>query len=147
MPSIQSLNGIDSKTVENWIQGWSVTREVSPPIPYKSGFKVNVGWPKQLVRYVFPRLEDDFFDLANTIYSPWHFLKVCASPTELIQHIPSRWKIQTPRFLMTCYEPMALSKKALPETYTLLEVNEDPIRIAKVVTEREEVAAIGRIVL
>ncbi|HFK5543953.1 TPA: hypothetical protein ACG0AR_000797 [Elizabethkingia anophelis] len=39
--------------IEKWLNGWSVSREVSLPVRYKSGFKVDVGWEEQKCRYVF----------------------------------------------------------------------------------------------
>lgn len=136
----------DPYVVETWIKGWALAREVSPPVKEKEGFRVDVGWPQQVVRYVFPHLTDHFQQLANTISAPWHFLKVCAPPETVQSLLPPRWTIQPVGFMMTCVKPMTSSKTRLPKGY-VLEMEEGlPVTVAKVLADDGAVAAIGRIV-
>ena len=74
---------ISAELIEKWLNGWSVSRGVSLPVKYKSGFKIEVGWEEQKSRYVFPFLNKDLIDLAESIEEPWVFLKVCAPATNL----------------------------------------------------------------
>ncbi len=61
-----------------------LVREISFPVEYKSGFNVFVGDEKQKERYVFPELNDDFFQLAQSIDEPWVYLKVSTSPDQFM---------------------------------------------------------------
>lgn len=136
----------DPQIVETWVKGWSIAREAAPPIKTKGGYRVDVGWPHQLVRYVFPRASKAFQHLADTIVEPRHFLKVCAPPSAVRPLLPNRWVIQPTGFMMTCFAPMATTNTSLPEGYTLEFKTDQPVLIVRVISENGDVAAIGRIV-
>lgn len=116
------------------------------PVKSGSGFRVEVGWPGQKARYVFPNLTNEFTDLANTIIEPWVFLKVCAPPDAIKNILPSAWVLQPPGFMMTCFTPMSPCKRGLADEYKLEVKNEVPVSIAKVLTINGDTAAIGRLV-
>ncbi|WP_228459031.1 hypothetical protein [Chryseobacterium bernardetii] len=73
-----------TEIVKSWLKGWCLSREISFPVEYKSGFNVFVGDEKQKERYVFPELNDDFFQLAQSIDEPWVYLKVSTSPDQFM---------------------------------------------------------------
>jgi len=137
---------IDPSIVEKWLRGWSLSRGLPLPAKSDSGFRVDVGWPEQKTRYVFPGFTNEFIDLANTITEPRVFLKVCAPPGVIKNRIPSRWVIQPPGFMMTCFKTMSSPKSALPDGYVLEVRNEAPVSLAKVLTTNGDIAAIGRLV-
>lgn len=138
---------MDQHIVEKWLKGWSLSRELPLPVKYGSGFRVDVGWPQQKARYVFPDFNHEITDLANTIVEPWIFLKVCAPPEVFKSILPSPWVIQPPGFMMTCSRPMLSKKIDLADGY-ILEVKEEmPVAIAKVLTNSGDIAAIGRLIL
>lgn len=64
----------DQQIVAAWIKGWILARETAPPVPYKDGFRVDVGWPQQAARYVFASMSPAISELARTIADPWIFL-------------------------------------------------------------------------
>src|SRR5690349_2649449 len=100
---------MDPNIVEKWLKGWSLSRDLPLPAKYGSGFRVEVGWPQQKARYVFPNFTHEITDLANAITEPWTFLKVCGPPDAFKDLLPTRWVMQPPAFMMTCFKPM-LSK-------------------------------------
>jgi GNAT superfamily N-acetyltransferase len=136
----------DPLIVEAWTKGWSLARGVKPPVRYEEGFRVEVGWPEQAVRYVFPRITDAFLQLAETIHEPWHFLKVCAPPETVSAVLPSRWELQQTRFMMTCFTPMPEVSGIQGDKYATDMREEEGVTIASILSEDGEVAAIGRIV-
>lgn len=137
----------DPLIVETWVRGWTVARETPPPVKDRGGLRVDVGWPRQRVRYVFPHLVEGLRPLADAISEPWVFLKACASPEGMRALLPSRWVIQPLGFMMTCSGPMTAAETALPEGYSL-DLQEEPrVPVARVLTAGGEVAAIGRIAL
>ncbi|MCW3466626.1 GNAT family N-acetyltransferase [Chitinophaga nivalis] len=136
----------DQRLVEKWLTGWSLSRH--SPLPVKNGaaFRVDVGWPQQKTRYVFPRFVDEFIHLAHTITEPWVFLKVCAAPEVISSRMPSQWVIQPPGFLMTCSLPMSAKNIGLPDGYLLAMKEEAPAFIVKILTIEGDTAATGRLV-
>src|ERR1044072_171723 len=85
-----------------WLKAWALSRKLPLPVKYKSGFKVDVGNEKQIARYVFPELNDDFIHLSQSIKEPWIFLKVCASPDEINGLVSNDWKFQPQGYMMHC---------------------------------------------
>ncbi|SIR63808.1 MULTISPECIES: GNAT family N-acetyltransferase [Chryseobacterium] len=138
---------VSSKIVESWLKGWCLSREVSFPLPYKSGFYVNVGDEKQKERFVFPELNDDFFQHAHSIDDPWIYLKVSASPDEFIHRIPERWKLQPQGYMMTCFHPMNFAEMNLAEGYHLEFSEYNTTFVVRIVAENGEQASIGRVSL
>lgn len=94
--------------LEKWLIGWSTSRQLPLPTKFKSGLKVEVGDERQKARYVFPNVNSDFIDLAESITEPWIFLKACAPPDEFSNLLPSRWIIQPQGYMMACFQKMKL---------------------------------------
>ncbi|WEK20906.1 MAG: GNAT family N-acetyltransferase [Candidatus Pedobacter colombiensis] len=133
--------------VETWLKGWSLARGLPAPVRQNGILFVNVGWPQQAMRYVFPRLTDKLKYLAERIVDPWVFLKICAKPETVKELLPSHWVIRAPAFMMTCYDKMTLSKTELPKGY-VIDINKNtPIAIVRVLTSDHMEAAIGRVVI
>jgi hypothetical protein len=70
--------------VEAWVKGWTITRGLAPPLKDHGGYRIDLGWPKQLRRHIFTELNAGFKTLVSEIRDPWIFLKVCAAP-ELVK--------------------------------------------------------------
>nr|WP_315034454.1 GNAT family N-acetyltransferase [uncultured Chryseobacterium sp.] len=136
-----------SEIVESWLKGWCLSREVSMPVQYKSGFKVFVGYEKQKERYVFPELNDDFFQLVQSIDEPWVYLKVSVSPDHFIDHIDKKWKLQPQGYLMACFQPMIFPEISLAEGYYLEFSEYNTTFVVRILTEKGEQASIGRVSL
>lgn len=85
-----------------WIRGWALTREVAPPLAHADGYRIDVGLPRQAVRYVFPRPSPTLGELGRRIAQPWVFLKACATADELRGLLPAAWQMQPDGFMMTC---------------------------------------------
>lgn len=133
--------------VENWLKGWCLSREVSFPVQYKSGFRVIVGDEKQKERFVFPKLNDDFFQLAHSVKEPWIHLKVSTAPEEFIEKIPERWVLQPQGYMMTCFHPMHFREISLAKGYHLEFSEYNTTFVVRIVTENGEQASIGRVSL
>lgn len=138
---------VSAKIVESWLKGWCLSREVSFPVPYKSGFYVNVGDEKQKERFIFPELNDDFFQLADSITEPWIYLKASVSPDQITGKIPERWKLQPQGYMMTCFHPMKFPEMSLAEGYYLEFSEYNTTFVVTIVAENGEQASIGRVSL
>lgn len=138
---------ISPDIIEKWLRAWSLSRKLPLPAHYKSGFMVNVGDRKQKIRYVFPRLNDDFIQLAETIDEPWVFLKVCASFEEFKAKIPGKWALQPQGYMMYCFRPMTFPDMDLPDEYRLEYDHYQSTFMVRIVTKDGQLASTGRVVL
>lgn len=136
-----------TEIVKSWLKGWCLSREISFPVEYKSGFNVFVGDEKQKERYVFPELNDDFFQLAQSIDEPWVYLKVSTSPDQFMRNIPGKWQLQAQGYMMTCFHPMVFPEISLAEGYHLEFSEYNTTFVIRIVTENGEQASIGRVSL
>ncbi len=133
--------------LETWARGWALTRGIAPLIRDKGGLRIDVGWPEQKTRYIFTGITEGLLQLACTIVEPYVFIKVCLPAEAIKQHLPPRWAISEPRFLMTCSQSIKTTASALPEGY-ILSIDESPsLSIVKILTVTGDLAAIGRIAI
>ncbi|MEE6126686.1 GNAT family N-acetyltransferase [Chryseobacterium arthrosphaerae] len=140
-------NKVSAGIVESWLKGWSLSRELPFPTHYKSGFKVIVGYENQKERYVFPELNEDFFQLADSIDEPWVYLKVCTSPDRFMEKIPERWKLQPQGYMMTCFHPMNFPEVTLADGYQVEYGQYNSTFMVRIVAENGEQASIGYVAL
>ncbi len=110
-----------------WIRGWALTREVAPPVPHVDGFRIDVGIPRQVARYVFAQPSPTLGALGTSIATPWVFLKACATADELRSLLPLPWKLQPDGFMLVCGDAPFKGSTALPAGYTL-HVDDDGAR-------------------
>lgn len=135
----------DPHIVATWAKGWAIAREVSPPVPDSGAFRIEVGLPDHVRRYIFSAATAAVRQLADTITDPYIFLKVCAPPDVVSTLLPPGWIIQPQAYMMTCFGAMAPVNTVLQEGY-VLDISEDiPVPIVRILTTQGEVAAIGRI--
>lgn len=140
-------NYISSDLIEKWLKAWSMSRELPLPVQFKSGFKVDVGHENQKTRYVFAELNNDFIQLSKDIDEPWVFLKVCSPPSEVKCHISKKWIIQPQGYMMSCFHPMTIPNACLHKDYKLEITNYNSTSLIRIVTQKGEVAATGRLIL
>ncbi len=140
-------NQISPDILKKWLTAWSLSRELPLPIAYKSGFKVEVGDVKQKERYVFPELNEDFIQLSNSINEPWIILKACASPEEIRSHVSEKWILQPQGYIMMCSHPMVFPNRHFGTEYRLESDSYNSTFVVRILTQNNEEAAIGRVVL
>jgi GNAT superfamily N-acetyltransferase len=136
----------DPSVVQAWVRGWTLARDTRPPVAHADGWRVDIGWPQQRVRYVFSRCSKALQSLAETIIDPWIFLKVCAAPEVVQMLLPSRWIIQPLGFMMICTAQGREQDVSLSGAYILNLTEAPTVTVAKVLTENGEIASIGRVV-
>lgn len=140
-------NRISKDILEKWLKAWSLSRELSLPVKYKSGFKVDVGFENQKCRYVFTEPNEDFIQLSQEINEPWIFLKACASPKEIEGKISAKWKTQPQGYMMRCFHPMDIPNVKLNEAYKLEFENYNSTVVVRIVTKNGALASEGRVVI
>lgn len=138
---------VSKDIIAKWLKGWSLSRGLLLPYQYKSAFKVIVENEKQKARYVFSELNEDFFQLAESICDPLVFLKVCASFNSFKDKIPKKWQLQPQGYMMSCYHQMNIPDIDLDEDYKLEFENYNSIFVIRIITKNGEPASIGRIII
>ncbi|WP_162817977.1 GNAT family N-acetyltransferase [Niabella yanshanensis] len=139
---------VERHLIEQWLRAWCLSRRLPLPVPYGSGFKVEVGYPDQQARYVFPSFSEEVIALAETIHEPHIFLKICNAPPNLSALLPGRWVVQPEAAMMSCFHPMRGVMPALPAGY-IPETEQYPAtQVLRIICrESLELAAVGRLVI
>lgn len=110
-----------AETLEKWVHGWVISRCVEPASDLPNGgFRINVGIPGHIVRYVL--LGTNLLEvesIAKSVSTPGTWLKVCASEKSVTPILPSRWVVTTPEFLMSCRVTQKFGLD-VPSPYTLM---------------------------
>lgn len=141
------MNIVSSDIIEKWLTAWSLSRNLPMPVKFKSGFKVDVGLDNQKTRYVFPELNEDFIQLSKSIDERLVFLKVCASPEEIKKVVSEKWTIQPQGYMMSCFHKMNFRDDNLSSDYRLEFDNYNSTYVVKIITQDNETASIGRVVI
>ena len=140
-------NPISKDILVKWLNAWCLSRKLSLPVNYKSGFKVDVGFEKQKSRYVFPEMNEDLIQLSEKIDEPWIFLKFCGHPEEIENKVSSRWKVQAQGFMMYCETPMNILKTELRKDFKIESENYNSTSVIRILTQNNKLAAEGRVVI
>jgi hypothetical protein len=134
------------RVVEAWATGWALSRGTPAPVPTAGAFRIDVGLPQHKSRYIFPQCGAGVRSLAETIHEPDIFIKVCAPPELVENHLPSHWMIESLGFMMT-QRASKVEEGALSAGYALELISAPPILIARVKDSTGLVAAEGRVAL
>lgn len=132
--------------MEIWATGWALSRGTPAPVPTEGAFRIEVGLPQHKARYIFPQCSGDVRRLAETLYDPEVFIKVCAPPEPVQELLPSHWKIDRIGFMMT-HRFSESREIPTPAGYTLELASTPPVLTAQVTDSSGLIAASGRIAL
>ncbi|WP_028102501.1 GNAT family N-acetyltransferase [Pseudoduganella violaceinigra] len=140
------MKTIDLALAERWLTGWTLSRGVSKPLPYDGGLLVEVGKPEQIRRFVFVDAGLALRACAERIRDPYIFLKAAVDPETLRRALPSRWKIESPGYLMIG-PSQASQHLAIPPGYRLLLDTQQGVHVVRVIHGDEDLAASGRMAI
>jgi GNAT superfamily N-acetyltransferase len=132
--------------LDRWLTGWSLARGLPLPQPFGGGLVVEVGWPKQVRRYVFAEAGQALQACAAHIQAPYIYLKAAVEPVQLRQALPPIWQIESPRYFMCCPAPMR-PLGPLPAGYEAQITREHEATVIRLVDATGQIAATGRVVL
>ena len=91
----------DPALVEIWAQGWALTREVAPPAPVPGGWRIEVGLPDQVRRFVYPAASEAVAERGQAIDQPFAFIKVATSRDSVEPLLDDRWAFGAHGYMMT----------------------------------------------
>ena len=128
-----------------WARGWALTRGVPPPVWDKGGWRIEVGEPDQLRRYVHADADDAVARRAARIDRSDVLLKVCADAATTRALLPPGWSVRPPGFMMTLSGPRAVGP-AQATGYTVALERRGPVLHCRLFAGNIETAR-GRVVV
>ncbi|KAA2261250.1 GNAT family N-acetyltransferase [Solihabitans fulvus] len=136
--------GADRDVLRAWVDGWVLSRGASAPVEEPWGFRIEVGRPNHVRRYVLPTADPAVLrELASTIDTPGAWLKVCAPADAVAPLLTDGWSIPTDEYLMaTALRP---TEAAPPAGYSVRSTTTGGITEVQVLAADGETAATGRI--
>lgn len=104
----------DPALVEIWAQGWALTREVAPPAAVPGGWRIEVGLPDQLRRFVYPAASEAVVERGRSIDQPFEFIKVATLRDKVQPLLDDRWAFGPPGYMMTRNPVVDTDRETLP---------------------------------
>ena len=140
LPDADALD--QSVAARAWTYGWAISRRTEAPIQCAGYFRVFVGKPEQVTRYVLPHLDHEPLQRLVSEAVPGTWLKVCAAVESVSPLLSSHWHIHDPEFLMSTN--LARSPGLAIEGYRLHTEQVGALALAKLVADTGELAASGQ---
>lgn len=136
---------VDPELFATWVRGWALTRGAGAPVRDREAWRIEVGQPDQLRRFVYADLCDDVGRRGIEVTEPLVFLKVCAEPERVRPLLSSSWDVRQTGTLMVLDAAMPPVSEA-DETFRLDLWSEGPVRFARLDDPEGRDAARGRAV-
>ncbi|MQY08164.1 GNAT family N-acetyltransferase [Actinomadura macrotermitis] len=128
-----------------WVRGWAVSRRTAPPVLLDGAYRVDVGLPGHLVRYVVPGLDARVVRrLTGLRHVPGTWVKICAEPARAAPLLPDGWSVQESTEYLMAVPLRQDAPRTVPEGYALHVSTADGIVTVAVRTADGEPAATGR---
>ncbi|QNE18432.1 GNAT family N-acetyltransferase [Kribbella qitaiheensis] len=80
--------------VKAWAEGWAIARGTAAPVEVADGYRIDVGLPGHVARYVLPAHSPA---LAARLTTPGTWMKICG-PAPVLDE---RWQVQALEYLMS----------------------------------------------
>ena len=134
-------DAFDAQTLHAWLSARSAARGLPAPIAERGGYRVETNSPIEIRRWVFAGIMSELVELAASIHSPGHVLKVCASVEDLAAVLPAGWQLGPPSFFMRGHERHI--ERPLPADYTIHTERSGAVSYVWLAAPGGEVAASG----
>lgn len=129
-----------------WTYGWAISRSTEAPVQHSGYFRVHVGKPGQITRYVLPELDRELLGrLVSDETAPGTWLKVCAPLERVVPLLSSDWDIHAPEFLMSA--DLARGSAPVAAGYSVQTEHVGALVRATIVADTGELAASGQAAL
>jgi GNAT superfamily N-acetyltransferase len=109
---------VDRELIETWLTGWARARDVGQPADLGDCWRVEIGWPSQKMRYVFPLPSRELPNLAATITDPLIYLKAFVTADAMTALLPPGWAVE-PQCVMMLLDDLNSTQPVLPAGYRL----------------------------
>jgi GNAT superfamily N-acetyltransferase len=134
----------DPGLVEIWAQGWALTREVARPTAVPGGWRIEVGLPDQVRRFVYPTANAAVAERGRSIDQPFECIKVASSSDAVRSLLDHQWVLGPPGYMMMRLPHATAPDDVSPHCLTL-EAITDRLTLATILSPDGELAASGRL--
>jgi ribosomal protein S18 acetylase RimI-like enzyme len=133
-----------TRLAREWVLGWAVSRGTEPPVEQAEGFRIDVGLPHHVARYVLLDADEAAVrEVAGSITVPNTWLKVFVAPELVASWLPPGWTSGPPTFLMAT--ELRPSEVRAPDGYVLTTETRAGVTFVRVLSADGAVAARGQI--
>jgi ribosomal protein S18 acetylase RimI-like enzyme len=137
-----------TRLARQWVLGWAVSRGTAPPVEQAEGFRIDVGLPHHVARYVLldadeATLEPAVRRVAGSVTVPNTWLKAFVAPEIVACWCPPGWTAGPPTFLMAT--ELRPSEVRAPDGYALTTESSAGVTFVRVLSTDGAVAARGQI--
>jgi GNAT superfamily N-acetyltransferase len=136
----------DPELLATWTRGWARTRGAPAPVRDGASWRIDVGQPDQIARYIFSRADDAVSEAGARIDQPFVLLKVCAEPGRVAPLLGPRWSVNRTGWMMTGDQAMG-APGPLAEGFRLAIDRDQGVTFARLMAADGEEAARGRMVV
>jgi GNAT superfamily N-acetyltransferase len=135
-----SVVGMD--VVRAWVDGWVLSRSAPAAVEMPGGFRIDVGLPGHVVRYVlFDVAGVRELALGRAERGTW--IKTAAPAESVVPSLTPAWTVDDPEFLMST--PLRRGIAAVPSGYTVHGEERGDVIVVRIQAADGSVAAGGRI--
>ena len=135
---------MDPDLIDVWSRGWALTRGAAAPVEDDGGWRIEVGQPDHLRRFVFARADRAVRARAAKVEEPFVLLKVCDPEAEVRALLDDRWWVQRTGHVMRLDQPMG--RVHAPSAYVPVLTVEQGVTHCRFQTATGSEAARGRAV-
>lgn len=129
-----------------WVHGWAISRNAHAPIERSGYFRIFVGKPEQMMRYVLPNFDCELIQsLVSSESGPGTWLKVCAPIDSVRPLLSDNWHVHEPEFLMSA--KLANGDASIIPGYRVHTDGSDTLMFARIFAETGELAASGQVAI
>ncbi|WP_253871380.1 GNAT family N-acetyltransferase [Promicromonospora umidemergens] len=132
------------RLVRAWVAGWALSRGTAPPVEQAEGFRIEVGRPDQVARYVLlDSSEAAVRTVAGAVTVPHTWLRAFVAPEVVATWLPPGWTAGPPTFLMaTGLRP---SSARAPDGYAVTAETRAGVTFVRVLAADGGLAARGQV--
>jgi GNAT superfamily N-acetyltransferase len=133
-----------SRLARAWVAGWALSRGTEPPVELAEGFRIDVGLPHHVARYVLPDADEATVrKVAGSVTVPNVWLKAFVEPETVASWLPPGWTEGPPTFLMAT--ELRSSVTRVPDGYTVTTRIEGGVTFVRVLAADGALAARGQV--
>jgi ribosomal protein S18 acetylase RimI-like enzyme len=133
-----------TRLARQWVLGWAVSRGTAQPVEQAEGFRIDVGLPHHVARYVLLDADEAAVrTVAGSVTVPNTWLKAFVAPELVASWLPPGWTTGPPTFLMAT--ELRPSEVRAPDGYVLTTESSAGVTFVRVLAADGSVAARGQI--
>lgn len=134
---------IGAGLIRDWVHGWVVSREVAPAVEIPGGFRIEVGLPDHLRRYILVDANPEVMrDLIGRIHQPGVWIKAFAEEAEFRSFLTPEWVVEGSGHMMVT--ALRRTTVDVPDGYSVQHSRESGLLVVRVLAADGELAACGQ---